>query len=60
MICDAKDDGRKALQILLEHLFSRGKSRNISSYIELTSLRNSSGEAVIDYVFTQIKKRMDM
>lgn len=47
---DAKNHGRKALQILREHYLSKGKPRIISLYTELTSLKKSSDESVTDYI----------
>ena len=47
---DAKDDGRKALQILRTHYQGRSKPRVISLYTELTTLRKDSAECVTDYV----------
>ena len=47
---DAKDDGRKALQILREHFAGSGKPRIISLYTVLTSLQKSPEETVTDYV----------
>ena len=50
VIRDAKDDGRKALNILQEHYLGRGKPRIISLYTELTSLKMSEDECVTDYM----------
>ena len=50
VIRDAKDDGRKALQILQEHYLSAGKPRIIALYTELTSLKKDPSESVTDYM----------
>ena len=50
IIRDAKDDGRKALQILRDHYMGTGKPRIISLYTELTSLKMNTNETVTDYV----------
>ena len=47
---DAKDDGRKALEILRQHYAGHGKQRIISLYITLTSLSKQKGENVTDYM----------
>jgi len=47
---DARDDGRKALQILRAHYAGSGKPRIIALYTELTSLLKRSDESVTDYV----------
>ena len=47
---DAKDDGRKALQILREHYTSSGKPKAIALYTELTSLKLQANEEVTDYM----------
>ena len=47
---DAKDDGRRALEILREHYAGRGKPRIMSLYTVLTSLQKSSNETITDYV----------
>ena len=41
MMRDAKDDGRKAIEILREHYAGKGKPRVIALYTELTSLKMS-------------------
>ena len=50
VIRDAKDDGKKALQILREHYLGTSKPRIISLYTELTSLSMPEGENVTDYL----------
>ncbi|PIK57781.1 hypothetical protein BSL78_05307 [Apostichopus japonicus] len=50
VIRDAKDNGRRALEILREHYLSKGKSRIISLYTELTSLKKANDESVTDYM----------
>jgi hypothetical protein len=45
---DAKDDGRKALEILRQHYAGHGKQRIISFYITLTSLAKQKDENVTD------------
>jgi len=50
VIRDAKDGGKKALEILRQHYAGSGKQRIISLYTELTSLVKRSGESVTDYV----------
>lgn len=47
---DARDDGRKALEILREHYAGKGKPRVISLYTELTSLQKTPSESVTDYM----------
>jgi len=47
---DAMDDGKKALEILLQQYAGSGKPRIISLYTELTSLVKRSDESVTDYV----------
>ena len=47
---DAKDNGRKALEILRGHYAGSGKPRVISLYTELTSLVKMSCESITDYV----------
>jgi hypothetical protein len=50
IIRDAKDDGRRALEILREHYLGQGKPRIVSLYTELTSLKMASDETVTDYI----------
>ena len=47
---DAKDDGRRALEILREHYAGTGKQRILSLYTQLTSLTKLRSETVTDYV----------
>ncbi|CAM1301865.1 Uncharacterised protein r2_g1167 [Pycnogonum litorale] len=47
---DARDNGRKAFQILRNHYAGKGKPRIISLYTELTSLVKSPNENVTDYM----------
>ena len=48
---DAKDDGKKALQILKEHKMSQGKPKVIALYAELTTLEKGRElESRTDYV----------
>ena len=50
VIRDARDDGRKALDILSKHYRPKGKARVITLYTELTSLRKEKSESVTDYL----------
>ena len=50
VIREARDDGRKALNVLREHYQGKGKPRIIALYTELTSLNMKEGEAVTDYI----------
>ena len=50
VIREAKDNGRKALEILREHYLSKGKPRIITLYTELTSLMKRDSESVTDYM----------
>ena len=47
---DAKDDGRKALQILREHYLSESKPKIIALYTELTTLEKREDEDVTGYL----------
>ena len=48
---DAKEDGRKALQILRNHYMGKSKPRHILAlYIELTLLQKGHDECITDYV----------
>ena len=47
---DARDDGKKAMEILRSHYQSSGKPRIITLYTELTSLKKGSDETITDYV----------
>ena len=50
VIREARDDGRRALEILREHYAGSGKPRIIALYTKLTSLRKENNETVTDYV----------
>ena len=50
VIRDARDDGRKALEILRQHYQGKGKPRLIALYTELTSLMKKQNESVVDYM----------
>mgnify|MGYP002803371089 CR=1 FL=1 len=50
VIRDARDDGRKALEILRQHYQGKGKPRVIALYTELTSLKKRENEPVVDYM----------
>ncbi|GFO23132.1 transposon ty2-lr2 Gag-Pol polyprotein [Plakobranchus ocellatus] len=50
IIRDARDDGRKALQILRNHYRPTGKPRVITLYTELTSLIKLKHESITDYI----------
>ena len=47
---DAKDNGRKALQILRNHYMGKSKPRVIAPYTELTSLQTGHAESITEYV----------
>ena len=47
---DAKDDGRKALQILRNHYMGKSKPRVLALYTQLTSLQKGHAESITDYV----------
>ena len=47
---DAKDDGRKALEILRRHYAGTGKQRIISMYTTLCSLTKLPNEDLTDYI----------
>ena len=47
---DAKDDGKKALQILRNHYMGKSKPRVLALYTELTSLQKGHAESITDYV----------
>ncbi len=47
---DARDDGKKALEILREHYMSQGKPKVIALYTELTTLEKGREESTTDYV----------
>ena len=46
----AKDDGRKALQILRNHYVGKSKPRVLALYTQLTSLQKGHAESITDYV----------
>ena len=50
VIRDARDDGRKALEILRQHYQGKGKPRVIALYTELTSLKKRENESAVDYM----------
>ena len=50
IIRDARDNGRKAIEILSLHYRPKGKARVITLYTELTSLQMNGIESVTDYV----------
>ena len=50
IIRDAKDDGRKAIEILREHYVGCSKPRIISLYTVLTNLHMSDNETITDYI----------
>ena len=50
VIRDAKDNGKKALEILREHYLGKSKPKIISLYTELTTLSKFEGETVTDYM----------
>ena len=50
IIHEAKDDGRRALQVLRQHYQGKGKPRVISLYTELTSLKMKESESTTDYI----------
>ena len=47
---EAKDDGKKALEILREHYAGTGTSRIMSLYFVLCTLQKNKNESLIDYV----------
>src|SRR6218665_2937240 len=50
VIRDAKDNGKKALEILREHYLGKSKPTIISLYTELKTLPNSENAKVKDYM----------
>ena len=46
---DARDDGRKAFQILKDHYAGSGKPRIITLYTQLTSLKKGPSETTTDF-----------
>ena len=49
VIRDARDDSRKALQILRNHYTAKSKPRVLAPYTELTSLQKGHNESIMDY-----------
>ena len=47
---EAKDDGKKALNILRKHYLGTSTSRVMSLYVELTTLKMAQDENVTDYL----------
>ena len=47
---DAKDNGKKALEILREHYMGQGKPKIIALYTELTTLNKGTEESTTDYL----------
>ena len=47
---DAKNEGRKSLQILRTHYLSTSETRVIGLYTELTKLTKNENESLTDYV----------
>ncbi|CAB4039167.1 Retrovirus-related Pol poly from transposon TNT 1-94, partial [Paramuricea clavata] len=50
VIREAKDDGQRALEILRQHYQGKSKPRVISLYTELTTLKKTDSESIVDYV----------
>ena len=50
IIRDAKNDGRKALEILRKHYLSSSETRVIGLFTELTTLKKEEAETLTDYV----------
>ena len=50
IMCDAPNDGPKALRILNEHYMGKGKPCIIYLYTQLTSLQMGEDENVTDYL----------
>ena len=50
IIRDAKDNGKKALEILKQHYIGKSKTRIIALYTELTSLKKENEENITDYL----------
>ncbi|XP_046856234.1 uncharacterized protein LOC124449349 [Xenia sp. Carnegie-2017] len=50
IIREARDDGRRALNVLREHYQGKGKPRIIALYTELTSLKKGENETTTDYM----------
>ena len=47
---DAKDDGRKVIQILRNHYMGNSRPRVLALYTELTSLQKAQDECITDYM----------
>src|SRR6218665_1262650 len=47
---NARDNGKKALEIMREHYLGKSKPKIISLYTELTTLSKSEDETVTDYM----------
>ena len=50
IIREAKDEGPKALEVLRQHYQGKGEPRVISLYTELTTLKKTVSESIVDYV----------
>ena len=50
VIREAKDDGQRALEILRQHYQGKREPRFISLYTELTTLKKTDNESIVDYV----------
>jgi hypothetical protein len=50
VIREAKDDGQRPLEILRQHYQGKSKPRVISLYTELTTLKKTDNESIVDYV----------
>ena len=50
VIREAKDDGQRALEILRQHYQGKSKPRVISLYTELTTLKKTDNDSIVDYV----------
>ena len=47
---EAKDDGRKSMEILRTHYLSKGKPRIVGLYRQLSSLNRTDHESITDYI----------
>ena len=58
----ARDDGRKALEILRQHYQGKGKTRIIALYTELTSLKKQENEPIVVmlYELSHPRQRYEM
>ena len=54
LVREAKDDGRKALNVLREHYRGKDKPRIIALYTELTSPKKPENETITEYVTTAV------